>query len=189
MTATHAQTLDALKDTLGDFAKDTRMNVGSLQTITSLTAQQLWGTIAACAIATRNPAVTAAAVHDAAQKLTPEALTAAKTAASLMAMNNVYYRSIHLLNKAEYNTMPARLRMTAIANPGVDKLDFELFCLGVSAIGACGKCIESHEHEVQAKGATRDAVQDCFRIAAILQALAVSLEAQENTAGQLAAVA
>lgn len=183
------QTLDALKDTLGDFAKDTRMNVGSLATITSLNAQQLWGTIVACAIATRNPAVTAAAVHDATTKLTPEALTAAKTAASLMAMNNVYYRTLHLLNKPEYNTMPARLRMTAIANPGVDKLDFELFCLGVSAIGGCGRCVESHEHEVLAKGSTREAVQDSFRIAAILQALAVSLEAQENSVGQLAAVA
>lgn len=183
------QTLDALKDTLGDFAKDVRMNVGSLQTITSLNAQQLWGTIVACAIATRNQAVTAAAVTEASSKLSAEAMTAAKTAASLMAMNNVYYRSLHLLNKAEYNSMPARLRMTAIANPGVDKLDFELFCLGVSAIGACGKCIESHEHEVMAKGATRDAVQDTFRIAAILQALAVSLEAQQNTAGLLAVAA
>lgn len=183
------QTLETLKDTLGDFAKDVRMNVGSLQTVTSLTSQQLWGTILACAIATRNPAVTAAAAHDAAQKLTPEALNAAKTAASLMAMNNVYYRSLHLLHKPDYNQMPARLRMTAIANPGVDKVDFELFCLGVSAIGACGMCIESHEHEVIEKGASREAVQDTFRIAAILQALAVSLECQDNTAGQLAAVA
>jgi uncharacterized membrane protein YoaK (UPF0700 family) len=71
------QTLDALKDTLGDFAKDVRMNVGSLQTITSLNAQQLWGTIVACAIATRNQAVTAAAVTEASSKLSAEAMTAA----------------------------------------------------------------------------------------------------------------
>ena len=38
--------------------------------------------------------------------------------------------------------MPARLRMNVMANPGVEKVDFELWSLAVSAINGCGMCIE-----------------------------------------------
>ena len=62
-----------------------------------------------------------------------------------MAMNNVYYRFVHLASNKDYATMPARLRMNVIANPGVDKADFELWSLAVSAINGCGMCIDSHE--------------------------------------------
>ena len=93
------------------------------------------------------------------------ATNAAKAAAAVMAMNNVYYRFTHLVEKPDYSTMPARLRMNVIGNPGVDQLDFELWSLAVSAINGCGKCIESHEHEVISKGATKEMVQDAVRIA------------------------
>src|SRR5690606_4388499 len=115
-----------------------RMCVGGLATIATLSPQQLWGTMLACAIATRSPRVMQAVSADAAAHLSAEAQRAARSAACLMAMNNVYYRTLHLLNNEQYKQMPARLRMTAIGNPGVDKLDFEMFSLGVSCIGACG---------------------------------------------------
>jgi alkyl hydroperoxide reductase subunit D len=34
-----------------------------------------------------------------------------------MAMNNVYYRFVHLASNPEYGTLPATLRMNVIANP------------------------------------------------------------------------
>lgn len=40
--------------------------------------------------------------------------------------------------------MPANLRMSVIGNPGIDKVNFELNCLAVSAINGCGMCIEAH---------------------------------------------
>ena len=70
-------------------------------------------------------------------------MTAAKAAAAIMGMNNVYYRSLHLLKNPEYRTLPARLRMNIIANPGVDKVDFELWCTAVSAVNGCGMCLDS----------------------------------------------
>ena len=79
------------------------------------------------------------------RELSPEALNAAKIAASLMAMNNIYYRFVHLVHAADYKTLPAKLRMTAMAKPGVDKVDFELWSLVVSAINGCGMCLEAHE--------------------------------------------
>lgn len=167
-----------LKNRVPEYAKDVRMNVGSMSTITSLTPQQLWGTVVACAMATRNADVLTAAVTEASSILSPEAMNAAKTAGALMAMNNIYYRFTHLVGKADYKTMPARLRMNGMANPGVDKVDFELWSLGVSAINGCGMCMESHEHHVVTNGASKEAVQDVVRIAAILNSLAVTLDTE-----------
>ena len=65
-----------------------------------------------------------------------------------MGMNNIYYRFLHLVEDGEYQTMPARLRMNIIGNPGIDKLDFELLSLAVSAVNGCGLCVTSHEKQV-----------------------------------------
>ena len=67
-----------------------------------------------------------------------------------MAMNNVYYRFVHLASNPEYGTMPAKLRMNVIGTPGIDKDDFELFSLAVSAMNGCGMCIDSHEKRAPA---------------------------------------
>lgn len=171
-------TFEELKSRVPDYAKDVRMNVGSIATVTSLTAQQLWGTVVACAMATRNADVIRAAATESAAHLSAEAMNAAKTAGALMAMNNIYYRFTHLVGNKEYSQMPARLRMNGMANPGVDKVDFELWSLGVSAINGCGMCIESHEHHVLQNGASKETVQDVVRIAAILNSLAVTLDTE-----------
>ena len=60
----------------------------------------------ACAYAVGVPGVVGD-IEDAAQ-LSDEAKTAAKSAAAIMGMNNVYYRAIHLMKNPEYGTMPAR---------------------------------------------------------------------------------
>ena len=94
----------------------------------------------------------------------------------MMAMNNVYYRFLHLASNPEYKTIPARLRMQLIGKPGVDKLDFELWCLAVSAINGCGACVDSHEHVVREGGLPSSAVHTAVRFAAIVQSAAVALE-------------
>lgn len=77
--------------------------------------------------------------------MTPAAVDAAKSAASVMPMNNVYYRFVHLASNPEYKTRPARLRMNWLGNPPVDRADFELWALAVSAINGCGACMDAHE--------------------------------------------
>ncbi|MFC0863477.1 carboxymuconolactone decarboxylase family protein [Sphaerimonospora cavernae] len=169
--------IDNLKGALPGYAKDIKLNLGSLVTTSSLSEQQLWGTLLATAVATKSQRVIAEVSSEAADFLSAEAYTAAKAAASIMAMNNVYYRSAHLIG-GEYATMPARLRMTVIGNPGVDKLDFELWSLAVSAIGGCGQCLESHEKVVRSAGLSREQVQEAIKIAAVVNAVATTLEAE-----------
>ncbi|WP_326824028.1 carboxymuconolactone decarboxylase family protein [Streptosporangium sp. NBC_01756] len=170
--------IDNLKGALPGFAKDIKLNLGSLVTTSSLGEQQLWGTLLACAVATRSPRVIAEVAAEAAGNLSDEAFTAAKGAAAIMAMNNVYYRSVHLIGDETYSTMPAKLRMTLIGNPGVDKADFELWCLAVSAINGCGRCLESHEQVLRQSGVSREQVQEALRIAATVNAVAATLESE-----------
>ena len=145
--------------------------------------QTKYGLFLAAAIATRNAVVMSAMMRQAADKLMPAAIAAAKSAASVMAMNNVYYRFIHLASNKEYATMPARLRMNVIANPGVDKVDFELWSLAVSAINGCGACIDAHEKVLRESGVEAGTIQTAVRFAAIIQSVALAIEAGAIDAG------
>jgi alkyl hydroperoxide reductase subunit D len=164
--------LDALKDRIPDYAKDIRLNLGSLATEPSLTAQQRAGTFVASALGSRNAEVTRAVLAEFGPQLTPETLNGAKAAASIMAMNNVYYRFVHLASNPEYGTMRAGLRMNFIGSPGIEKADFELFSLAVSAMNGCGMCIDSHEKVLQQHGVKAEVIQAAARIAAIMKAIA-----------------
>jgi alkyl hydroperoxide reductase subunit D len=99
-----------------------------------------------------------------------------------MGMNNVYYRALHLMKNEEYRTLPARLRMNILANPGVEKVDFELWSLAVSAINGCGMCLDAHEDELRKHGVTAQEVQAALRIAAVVHAVAQVLRAEEAVA-------
>jgi lipoyl-dependent peroxiredoxin subunit D len=116
-----------------------------------------------------------AVAAEARETLSPEAYGAAKTAAAIMGMNNIYYRFVHLSSNAAYQTMPARLRMNAIANPGVDKTDFELWSLAVSAINGCGMCIDAHEKVLRDAAVEPAAIQQAVRVAAVVHAVARTL--------------
>jgi lipoyl-dependent peroxiredoxin subunit D len=168
--------IESLKSALPDYAKDLKLNLSSVLTTPGMTPQQIWGTALASAIAARNPDVIRAVAAEAAQHLDAPTLAAAKTAAAVMAMNNVYYRFVHLSGTQDYRTMPARLRMNGLAGHGADPVDFELWSLAVSAINGCGMCIDAHEREVVKKGASKELVQNVVRIAAVIQAVAVTLE-------------
>lgn len=178
--------IEALKDSIPDFAKDVRLNLTSMASDETLDAQTKYGLLLASAIATRNPAVISAMETLAAEKLAPAAIAAAKSAASVMAMNNIYYRFVHLASNKEYAAMPARLRMNVIANPGVDKADFELWSLAVSAINGCGACIDAHEKILNEAGVAAATIQTAVRFAAIIQSIAVAVEAGAVTLAEAA---
>lgn len=165
----------ALKDfagTLPDFAKDIRLNVGSLLNETVLNDQRKYGTLLACAHGSGHKPLVEATEAEVASKLSPEAANAARAAAAVMAMNNVYYRFTHLAGNQEYRNMPAKLRMNVIGAPGIDKVDFELFSLAVSAMNGCGMCIDAHEAVLKKAGVTAEQIQAAVRIAAVMQAVA-----------------
>lgn len=179
--------IDTLKTRLPDYAKDLRLNLSSLAMEPVLTDEQRAGTFIASALAARNPEVTDAIMAEFAPRLAPEALEAAKAAAAIMAMNNIYYRFTHLASEPEYRTLPAKLRMNVIAKPGVSKPDFELWSLAASAINGCGLCIDAHERELRKAGFGAEAIQAAVRIAAVVHAVAATLDGETTAEVRAAA--
>jgi len=170
--------LQELKDRLPDYARDIKLNLGSLGMEPALNEKQQAGTFIAAALGARNPEVVAAILAEFTSKLDAKELAAAKAAAAIMAMNNVYYRFLHLVGNEEYSKLPAKLRMNVIASHGIARADFELWCLAVSAINGCGNCIASHEKVVREAGITAEQVQAAVRIAAAVNAAAAILDVE-----------
>jgi alkyl hydroperoxide reductase subunit D len=130
------------------------------------------------AIATRNGELTTEVIAEAEGILSPGALDAAKAAAAIMGMNNIYYRFHHLTSNEKYATLPARLRMNVLRGHAVEPVDFELWCLVVSAINACGKCVDSHEKVLREKGATEELINAAVRVASVIHAIGVVLDSE-----------
>ncbi|MDP9797254.1 alkyl hydroperoxide reductase subunit D [Catenuloplanes nepalensis] len=171
--------LSELRESLPPYADDLRVNLGRVLLGTPLTDAQAWGAALACAIAARQPVVIGVFTAEAAARLDAPVVDQARAAASIMAMNNVYYRAQHMLGGARH---PIGLRMRAITSPalaaaGVTKADFELWCLAVSAIAGCEVCLQNHDQGVRRAGLDSGAVHEALRIAAVVHAAAVTLDA------------
>jgi lipoyl-dependent peroxiredoxin subunit D len=167
---------------LPEYAKDIRLNLSTVlseEGAPGLTRAQIWGIALASAFATRNPKITEALVGavlaEPLEGLNAATIEASKAAATIMAMNNVYYRFTHLVEDSEFTGMPARLRMNVIGKPGIARVDFELMCLAVSAITGCGACIKSHVSEVKKAGIRSEGIQSSIRIASTISAAAQAL--------------
>jgi alkyl hydroperoxide reductase subunit D len=168
--------VEEVRSALPEAAKDIRLNLQSVLEGGALKDAQKWGVAAACAIAARNPRLRDAVLQDALDKAGDAVVEDAKAAAVLMAMNSVYYRFRHMVGKPAYSQKPARLRMQRIAQPLTSKVDFELFCLAVSAVNGCEACVKAHEQVVIEGGLGEEHVHDAVRIAAVVNAAAVALE-------------
>jgi alkyl hydroperoxide reductase subunit D len=171
--------IDDIKKQIPDYAKDLKLNLSSVlkpEGAPGLTNAQIYGVALAAAIASRNLALTEQIEAAAREHVDEATVNGVKAAAAIMGMNNVYYRFLHLVDDKEYASLPARLRMNIIAKPGIDKADFELYSLAVSAINACGMCVTAHERELRKHGLGREAIQSTVRIASVVHALAVTLE-------------
>jgi alkyl hydroperoxide reductase subunit D len=170
-------TLEAILESLPDYAKDLRLNWSALVNATDLNDNQKWGSFVAAAYGARSPKLLAAIEAEAASHVSPEVITAAKGAAAIMGMNNIYYRFHHLSTNEKYATLPARLRMNIMRTHGADHVDFELWSLVVSAINGCGKCVSSHEKVLLEKGVTEELILAAVRIAAVVHGTAAALDA------------
>jgi alkyl hydroperoxide reductase subunit D len=172
------ETLAALRERLPDAAKDIKLNLQSvLGPGGALTSGQRWGVALAAALASRHAGLSGAVLAEARREAGDAVVDDAVAAASLMGMNNVFYRFKHRIGKAAYQDKPARLRMNRLAKPLTNKLDFELFSLAVSAINDCESCVRAHEQAVTDGGLSDDAVMDATRVAATIHAAAVALDA------------
>ncbi|OGT47408.1 MAG: alkyl hydroperoxide reductase [Gammaproteobacteria bacterium RIFCSPHIGHO2_12_FULL_41_20] len=170
--------LDDIKARIPEELRDIRLNLSTVLTeegAADLSLQQIYGIALASVYALKNTELTSEMLKMVAEYLQPNEIAAAKSAATIMAMNNVYYRFVHLVSDQSFAALPAKLRMNVLANPGVSKMDFELSCLAVSAINGCGMCMDAHMAELLKAGVSKLAIQSAIRIAAVMHASAVAI--------------
>ena len=161
-----------------DYAKDIKLNLSTILKIdpeSNLKENQIFGIALSCAYATKNDELVDFVLNKADGFIGDEEVNAAKAAATIMAMNNIYYRFTHLVSDKEYLKMPAKLRMNIIGNPGIDKVDFELYSLAVSAINGCGLCIDSHVKQLVNSSVSKSTIAHCIRIASVINAASQAL--------------
>lgn len=168
--------LDAVRETFPEPAKDTKVNVSSLANSEIFDAEQIWGVALASAYYLADAKLSAALLADAkAAGVSDALLEDAQAAATLMGMNTVYFRFRHLVHKEVYAQKPARLRMQWMARPKTSKALFELMSLAIAALAGCEVCVKAHEASVQQHGLTEDHVHEAARFASILYATKVAI--------------
>jgi alkyl hydroperoxide reductase subunit D len=170
--------IENVANKLPEFAKDIKLNFGQVlseEGAPDLSQKQIAFIALGVAYAIKNSPLIAELEANNSNLLESE-IKAIKSAAVIMAMNNIYYRFVHLTSDKSFATMPAKLRMNVLANPGIDKIDFELICLAISAINGCGMCIDAHTKVLINSGISKLAIQSSIRIAAVLNATALGIE-------------
>lgn len=172
-------TLETLRSRFPEAAKDTKLNLQSvIDGESSLSGEQKLEVALGAAITAQSQELAKALIERAKATL-PNAdaiLDDAFAAATLMAMNNVYYRFRHQVGKESYSKRSPRLRMNRLGQVKAKKADFELACLAISAMNACEDCIRAHEKAVLDAGLSEDHVHDAIRIAATIKAATIALD-------------
>lgn len=166
---------EAFRDSFPDYARDVKINLGTVLTTDGspdLNEAQIAGIALSSAYSIGGKILIAAVESKFSNVLTPEIRNAAKAASAIMAMNNVYYRYVHLAHDEAISKLPAKLRMNIMSNSGVPKIDFELMSLAISALNGCGACMEAHTKELSKHELSKVAIQSSVKIAAVLNSAA-----------------
>lgn len=168
------QNLETLTQSMPDYARDVKINLQSLLNSENqtLTQKQIFGAALASAYAAKEKTLIKVLQNEAQNILSEVELKAVKTATSLMAMNNIYYRFLHISADKEYSQLPAGLRMRGILDHGIEKIDFEIFSLAVSIINGCGMCIDAHANQLLKHGMSKSQIQMTAKIAAVVNSAA-----------------
>ncbi|MBU6339532.1 MAG: carboxymuconolactone decarboxylase family protein [Rickettsiales bacterium] len=174
--------LEELKSIIPDYAKDVKINLSTLisQENQALTSKQVFGAALASAYGTKEKTLIKILENEVQNILSDVEINAVKTSASLMAMNNIYYRFLHISEDKEYSQMPAGLRMRGIMDHGIEKIDFEVFSLAISIINGCGMCIDAHANQLIKHGMSKSQVQMIAKIAAVINSAAQVLTIQNS---------
>lgn len=171
--------IEVLRARLPEYARDLATNLALLADDTTLDRAAHWGCFIASAHAVGEP-LTLRAVEEAARAggASSSTIDTARSAAAMMAMTNVYFRAVHLMQASEYQALPSRLRMNHGRHADAPSTHYDLWCVAVSAINGCGACLDSHEAALRRKGVAPSQVQVALRIAAVVSAVARTLAAE-----------
>ena len=163
------QWVDQLKETIPDYAKDTKLNIDAVIKRSTLPVEEAEAVAVAAAFATGNTKLWTW-VH--AQLANRTEADAALTAGSIMAQNNTWYPYVEMADDEQLKGLPAQLRMNAIASHGgTSKARFEAYSLAASIVGKCHFCVKAHYETLKQEGYSVEQLRDIGRIAAVINSV------------------
>lgn len=168
--------MNDLRSAMPEYARDLRLNLGSVMSASSLEPVMAWGSALTAALVSKNAQVIQHIAEDAQAHLDEIQMKAAKSAAAMMSMTNVWYKFTDLIQDDEVKKQPPKLRMNAmLTHGGVDHALFEAWSLSASAVNACGVCVNAHASQLNKLGIDAQQVADIARIAAVVKAVSDTL--------------
>jgi alkyl hydroperoxide reductase subunit D len=158
--------VDQIKEALPEYAKDTKLNLDAVINRSTLDLNEAEACALAAAVATGNGKIVSLLMGNIEDQVE---MQSALTAASLMAMNNVWYPFVEMVEDANLAGLPAQLRMNAIAtHGGTTRARFEAYSLAASIVGRCHFCVKAHYDTLRKEGYSVEQLRDIGRIAAVM---------------------
>lgn len=169
----NSKSLDSMAIVNSRYLRDLKLNVSGVLNGNNINKKEARLLALSIAANEKNDTLTAAFERLAiAEGATADEVAETHACASLMSVNNVFYRFRHYMHSNEYyNKTPAGLRMSVMMNPVMGKPLFELMSLAISAVNGCERCVTSHEHSVKEQGADEPRIYDAIRLAAVIKGL------------------
>ena len=160
-----------IKESIPDHSKDIKLNIDAVINRSGLDLVDAHACALAAAIASGNGEL-AFEIQMNGPLMGAEEREAAKTAASLMGQNNVWYPFVEMAGDEGMKGLPAGLRMNAYAtHGGVSKKKFEMYSLAASIVGKCHFCVKAHYDTLKKEGMTTQELMAVGRIAAVVTAV------------------
>lgn len=167
--------LESLSKVDSKYLRDLKLNVSAVLKSKNINSKEAALLALAVAVNEKNNTLIAAfekmCINE---EASTEEIAEAHACASLLSLNNVFYRFRHYMKGNEYyNNTPAGIRMSIMMNPVLGKEFFELMSIAISALNGCEQCVTSHENSVKTLGTSEARVYDAVRLAAVIKSLAV----------------
>lgn len=164
--------IEQVKESIPDHSKDIKLNLDSVINRSPLSPLDTHAIAYTAAVAAGNGGLAFEIEHNGPLFDDQTVREAAKTAASLMGMNNMYYPFVEMCADPDLKGLPPGLRMNAYANHGgVTKKQFEMYALAASIIGKCHFCIKNHYDTLKKEGMTVQELQHVGKIASVINAI------------------
>ena len=165
--------VQSVKDSIPDHSKDIKLNIDSVINRSGLDPVDTHAIAYVSALAAGNGGLAFEIEHNSPLFLAESEREAAKTAASLMGQNNIWYPFVEMADDPALKGLPAQLRMNAIASHGgTTKSNFEAFSLAASIVGKCHFCVKAHYDTLKKEGYTVEQLRDIGRVAAVINSVA-----------------
>jgi alkyl hydroperoxide reductase subunit D len=164
--------VDSVKNSIPDHSKDIKLNLDSVINRSPLSVQDTHAVALAAALASGNGELAFAIQTSGELDDFVNEIEAAKSAASLMGMNNMWYPYVEMTGDPDLKGLPAGLRMNVYAtHGGVSKKQFEMYALAASIIGKCHFCVKNHYDVLKKEGISVQELQHVGKIASVINAI------------------